>query len=205
MFGKENPIPLARRLMIDAHTSSQEVKSGRYEHADRNARMYRGYIPGLDLIIKELIDKHNLVRMLDVGCGTGRAAQELSNNYHPNVSVRGLTLVYHPPLAMHAFLPREKIIVSSVSDSGIQAGSIDVATAIGSLDTSGTIHEEGAAVLDLIREGGVFIFAPTTGMSSYKNRDLDYLIQDARTKGFHYNRAVSDYASISHYFLKGSS
>lgn len=150
----------AIHLAVDRQTSMREIRSGIYRlNADRSFLMYQFQIPPLEQIVQSLCEQKTLVKGLDVGCGTGRAAAEIMIA-HPALDMQGVTLVYHPPVEYHKFLPRNKIRIAHAGNTGFPNESFDFLIAVGSFDTSDTLEYEGNAVLQLVAKGGFFIFNP---------------------------------------------
>lgn len=173
---------LAMRLFMDRLTSKDEIEDNWYPHADRDIDFYRVMIPPLDTLIRSQLARHTPVRGLDAGCGTGRAAFGIQEAY-PDVDMRGVSLVYHPPHSPWESLPREKIKIGRAGHTGYPNKSFDLVIAVGSIDVSDTIVEEGSRILDLVDSGGVFIFAPTIWYST-QEKATGHLIAHAETEGF---------------------
>ncbi len=182
--------PLPHRLHIDRLSSATEIASNFYPHADRDLNLYKEMVPCLHDLLTGLTQTKKEVKALDVGCGTGRAAAELMDAY-PGVDMRGITLIFHPPVASHKYLPRSRIKICHAGKTGFPERSFDFIIAVGSLDTSDTIFEEGRAVLRLVNQGGIFILAPTTHW--FLKQEIEKLKNHALENWFFYSQYTNDY------------
>ncbi len=189
------------RLISDREVSRGEIQSGAYkENADRSFIAYKMMIPVLEPIILSLVEQKSVVKGLDVGCGTGRAAAGIADNY-PSVHMQGVTLIYHPPVGDHRFLPRHKIRIANAGNTHYPERSFDLLLAVGSLDTSDTLEYEGAAVLKLLAKGGFFIFAPAV-WSKYSEEALAGVTKSAEEQGISFFRDRNDFGYPFFVFMR---
>jgi|GEM_PF-2450215 len=154
----------ARHIALDRSISREDIDTGIYPHADRGLDTYYEWCPRLKPVLATLASALPHPRGLDVGCGTGRAAAEMMTAYR-TLDMQGVTLTFHPPVTGHTALPRERIHISHAGSKRFSSQRFDLLTAVGSLDVSDTLAEEGPRVLDLVAPGGFFILTSSIWMS----------------------------------------
>jgi SAM-dependent methyltransferase len=191
---------MAQAFLKSARTNGlKEAQGGFYPHVNRSLEEYRLLIPGLDSIVMQLLKAQSSIHCLDAGCGTGRAAAELGLTY-PNVEVTGVTLVKYPPLPNQARLPDERIIESSIGEAPFMKEQFNLILAVGSIDVSNTIVQEGEKLLELTAKQGFFIFAPTSIFEG--NSHCEELEGIARESGIKVASFMSNYQLPVYIFHK---
>lgn len=138
--------------------SQTDIQAGRFAHYERSYPEYLYHIPNLRDILDELQSRNVPLEGLDFGCGRGVAAEQI-NEHWTNISMHGIDLVRYPINNNKPHLPENKIMISSLGKANLPKGSYDLILAVGSLDTSYTLEEDGPRILDLIKPNGYAIIA----------------------------------------------
>lgn len=140
---------------------NKDIAAGRFAHVERGFLEYLFYVPQLRQIGDELQSRGVPVTGLDVGCGRGVAAQHIQDLYD-NMSMHGIDIVKYPVNPNKSHLPDDKIIIDSLGHANLPNESYDLILAIGSLDVSHTLEEDGPRILELLKPNGYAIIAPTS-------------------------------------------
>ncbi len=193
---------LALSIAVDREVSRDEIESRYYPHADRDLFSYRRMIPSLDAVLSFLSKSGKVIRGLDAGCGTGRAAAEMMEAY-PSLDMRGITLIFHPPVQDHKFLPKEKIKICHAGNTGYSDQSFDFIVAVGSLDTSWTISSGGMGLLNLVAENGYFILSPAVYRED--DPDIEELVTYAKNSGFSVSQDLNAQGCHNFIFCRAAS
>ncbi len=186
------------RLQHCAQSARNEVATGVYPHADRSLSMYRRMIPGLDTFVQSLLRLKSPLSCLDAGCGTSQAVSQLEAAYQNALIAYGVNLVAYPPTTTHV-LPPERLIISSIGGAPFAEKQFNLILAVGSIDTSMTITQEGTRLLQLLADPGVFIFAPTTFFSGDEPQ-CQQLIDTATSMRIHNFSMLSEFNMPVYYF-----
>lgn len=149
-----------RKITISRETGMDVIKSSLQKHIERNLIEYLYYIQDLRSILTDLQSRSEPVIGLDVGCGRAVAAKQIEKHF--KIKMKGVDLIEYPENPEKPHLDRNDITIASLQDANFPKESFDLLIAVGSLDTSGTIEEDGVRMLELMKPNGYAIIAFVT-------------------------------------------